>query len=49
MWERDYNLKVPLKPTVGLLVPGTEEYSTFDNFFLVDKHVAHFEATLLID
>lgn len=49
LWERDYNSKVPPKPTVGMPLPTAEKRSTFDSFLQLDEDFALFDATPPID
>ncbi len=49
LWEKNYNLKVLPKPTICIPVSNTEKQSTFNNFLLVDKQFAYFEAIHSID
>lgn len=49
LWERDYNSKVPPKPTVGMPLSSAEERSTFDNFLQVDEDFFLFDTTAPIN
>lgn len=49
LWEKDYNSKIPLKPTVGMSLPSAKKRSTFNSFLQVDKDFFLFNAMAPID